>query len=109
MAMLTDNNVGLHQQYIEHENDNKHKHGYKYMKQTDASNGMFAVNASKDVIGTKAYTHSTLGCPVHAHCKWFNQNDNDNDFLTKWNKSDNKYLHMRRWDEKIITKMSEEI
>jgi len=36
-------------------------------------------------------------------------NDNDNDFLTKWNKSDNNYLHMRRWDEIIITKMSEEI
>jgi len=35
--------------------------------------------------------------------------DNDNDFLTKLNESDNKYLHMRRWDEKIITKMSEEI
>jgi len=27
-------------------------------------------------------------------------NDNDNDFLTKWNESDQKYLHMRRWDEK---------
>jgi len=34
---------------------------------------------------------------------------NDNDFLAKWNESDKKYLHMRRWDEKIITKMSEEI
>jgi len=37
-------------------------------------------------------------------------NDNDNDFLTKWNESETKYLHMRRWDEMIITKMmSEEI
>jgi len=35
--------------------------------------------------------------------------NNDNDFLTKWNESDNKYLHMKRWDEIIITKMSEEI
>jgi len=35
-------------------------------------------------------------------------NDNDNDLLTQWNESDNKYLHMRL-DEKIITKMSEEI
>jgi len=33
----------------------------------------------------------------------------DNDFLTKWNESDKKYLHIRRWDEIIITKKSEEI
>jgi len=34
-------------------------------------------------------------------------NDNDNDFLTQWNESGIKYLHMRRWDEKIITNEDE--
>jgi len=54
--------------------------------------------------------HPSVSSSDHFPICWLSQSQtNDNDFSTKWYESDNKYLHMRRWDEIIITKMSEEI